>query len=97
HHGDIAFARGQLSDIVLADADAAGVDGLEPGEHAQGGGLPAPGGTDEDEELAISDVETDLVDGGCQRVGVLTQCFVEGDCGYSSQPFADADASDDRR
>src|SRR5699024_4476756 len=27
-HGDIALARGQLSDSVLADADAAGDDGL---------------------------------------------------------------------
>src|SRR5699024_2308287 len=82
HHGDIAFARGQQSDIVLADADVAGVDGFETCEHAQGGGLPASGGTDEDEELAIGDVETDLVDGGGQRLRVMTERIVEGDCGH---------------
>src|SRR5699024_11809779 len=82
HHGDIAFARGQQSDIVLADADVAGVDGFETCEHAQGGGLPASGGTDEDEELAIGDVETDLVDGGGQRLRVMTERFVGGDCGH---------------
>src|SRR5699024_715138 len=82
HHGDITFARGQQSDIVLADADVAGVDGFETCEHAQGGGLPASGGTDEDEELAIGDVETDLVDGGGQRLRVMTERIVEGDCGH---------------
>src|SRR5699024_1249114 len=82
HHGDIAFARGQQSDSVLADADVAGVDGFETCEHAQGGGLPASGGSDEVEELAIGDVGTDLVDGGGQRLRVMTERSVEGDCSH---------------
>ena len=47
----------------LADPDLPVRDLLEAGEHAQGGGLAAAGGADDDHELGILDDEVELVDG----------------------------------
>ena len=55
---------GRCGDVAVADADRAAVDVLEAGEHAQRGGLAAAGGADEDEELAVADLEVELVDRG---------------------------------
>ena len=45
----------------------AAVDLLEAGEHPQAGGLAAAGGADQDEELAVGDLEVELVDRGLCR------------------------------
>jgi hypothetical protein len=55
----------------------AGVDLFEAGEHAQRGGLAATGGADEDEELAVGDLEVELVDGGDVGAGVDAGGVVE--------------------
>ena len=44
----------------LVDVDRALVDVLEAGEHPQAGGLAATGGADQDEELAVADLEVEL-------------------------------------
>src|SRR5665647_3121498 len=44
HHGDVAVPRRHVVDDLLADGDRARGDGLEPGEHAQRGGLAQPEG-----------------------------------------------------
>ena len=64
HHGDVPVLRRQVRDVAVTDADGAGVDVLEPREHAERGGLAAAGGADEDEELAVLDLDVELVDGG---------------------------------
>ena len=52
---------GWTSFIALAaDAQLAVADVLETGDHAQRGGLPAARRADEDEELAVGDVEIEL-------------------------------------
>ena len=60
-HRDVALFRLLTGDVAVADEDASTVDVFEPGEHAQGGRLSAAGGSDEDEELAVLDLEVELV------------------------------------
>ncbi|OEI67478.1 phenol hydroxylase [Curtobacterium sp. ER1/6] len=79
HHRDVAVLRRDVGDVALADADGAGVDLFEAGEHAQGGGLAAARGADEDEELAVGDVQVEGVDRGAGASGVETGCLVVGD------------------
>src|SRR6187431_2539204 len=77
HHRDVAVLRRDVGDIAIADQDAAGVDLFEAGQHAQQGGLSAAGGADENQELAIGDLEAQLVDGGTRAPGVQTSCVVK--------------------
>ena len=79
HHRDVAVLRRDVGDIAIADQDVAGVDLFEAGEHAQRGGLSAAGGADENQELAIGDLEVELVDGGARAPGVQAGCVVERD------------------
>ena len=53
---------GRLLTTRVADADLAAGDVLEPGDHAQQGRLPAAGRADQDDELAILDVDRHAVD-----------------------------------
>ncbi len=78
HHRDVAVLGGQVRDVALADADRAAVDVLEPGEHPQRGRLAAAGGADEDEELAVADLDVELVDGGPLRAREEPGGLVEG-------------------
>ena len=77
-HGDVAVLRRDVGHVALADEDAPLVDLLEAGEHAQGGGLSASGGADEDEELAVGDLEVELVDGGAGLARIDPAGLVEG-------------------
>ncbi len=62
-HGDVAVLGGQVGDVAVTDEDLAAVDLFEAGEHPQRGGLATSRGADEDEELAVGDVDVELVDG----------------------------------
>ena len=62
HHGDVAIARGHVVDDALADPDRAFRDGLEPRDHAKGGGLAAAGRAHEHHELAVGDVQVEVAD-----------------------------------
>jgi hypothetical protein len=63
HHRDVPVLGLDAGDHLAADAHRA-VGGLvEPGDHAQRGGLPAAGRAEEHEELAIGHVEREVVDG----------------------------------
>ena len=61
-HGDVAVARGEVVDDLLADAQLAVGDLLEPGDHPQGRGLPAARGPDQDQELAVLHLEVEALD-----------------------------------
>ena len=63
HHGDVAVLRLDVVDDPVADAHLAAGDRLQPGHHPQGGGLAAAGRPDEHEELAVGDIEAEVVDG----------------------------------
>jgi hypothetical protein len=53
HHAHPALVRGDVDHFGAADADAALGGRLEPGYHAQGRGLAAPGAAEEGHELAF--------------------------------------------
>src|SRR5690606_24596141 len=77
-HRDVAVLRGDVGDVAVADEDAALVDLFEAGEHAQRRGLTAAGGTDQDEEFAVSDLEIELVDGRSGTTWVQPRGVIEG-------------------
>ena len=78
-HRDVAVFRRDVGDIAVADEDAARVDLFEAGQHAQRRGLSAAGGADENQELAIGDLEVQLVDRGARAAGVQAGGVVERD------------------
>ena len=56
------LAAGTSLTALAVDEDLAAGDLLEPGDHPQQRGLSAAGRADEDDELAVLDVEVDAVD-----------------------------------
>ena len=62
HHGDAALGRRHLVHALAVDHQVAAGDRLEPGDHAQQGGLAAARRADEHGELARLDGEVDAVD-----------------------------------
>jgi hypothetical protein len=63
-HGDIAFTGWEFADVGVADKDAAGGEALKAGDHAQGAGLTATGGPEEDDERFVGNFEGEVEDGG---------------------------------
>ena len=63
-HGDVAVLGVDVVDDPLADGDGAAGDLLEPGHHAQGGRLAAARRAEEHQELAVGDVQRQVVDRG---------------------------------
>ena len=59
---DVALVRRDLRDVVALEADLTLRRLLEPGDHAQRGGLPAPGRPEHGEELGATDLEVRVVD-----------------------------------
>lgn len=82
HHGDVPVLRRQVGDVPVTDPDGPAVDVLQPREHAQGGGLSAAGGADEDEELAVLDGDVELIDSGLLSARVHPGCLVVRDRGH---------------
>src|SRR6516165_10316217 len=64
HHGDVAIFRLQVIHDAAADGDGAAAHLLKAGDHAQRRRLPAPRGADENHELSVLDIESEIVDGG---------------------------------
>lgn len=86
HHGDVPVLRRQVRDVAVTDADGAGVDVLEPREHAERGGLATAGRTDEDEELAVPDLDLQTVYGGLLGARVDPGRLVERNSGHDEGP-----------
>ena len=61
-HGHAALRGVDVVDHLAADRDGPGRGLLEPGDHAQQGRLAAARGPDEDAELALVDLQRDVVD-----------------------------------
>jgi hypothetical protein len=80
-HRDVALLRRQVVDDAAADRHRAVGDVLEPRDHAERRRLPAAGGADEHEELAVVDVEREAED-GLHAVVVDLVDLVEGDVGH---------------
>ena len=62
-HRDVAVLGLELVDPPVADADLAGADLLEPGDHPKRRRLAAAGRADEHHELLVGDREIDPGDG----------------------------------
>ena len=63
HHGDAAIRSRHRIHGLAADQQLTGGDLLQPGDHAQQGGLAAAGWADENDQLAVLDGERDVADG----------------------------------
>jgi hypothetical protein len=83
HHGDVAVLGGEGVDHPVADAHGAAADVLQPGDHAQGGALAAARRPYQDEELAVGNVEVQVLD-RMEAVVVLLVDLVEDDLGHVS-------------
>ena len=83
--GEQVDPAGGVEHRGVAEGDLALAGRLEPGEAAQRGGLAAPARTEEDEELALLDLEVEVVDGLGRwlAVEVLGQAF-DADVGHVS-------------
>ena len=62
HHGDVALLRRETIDHLSADADFAGGNILQPRQHAQQRGLAAARRPDQNDELAIGDLDINPLD-----------------------------------
>jgi hypothetical protein len=69
HHRDVALLRRELVHDVVADAQLAARDVLQAGDHPQRRRLAAAGRADEDDELAVGDLEVQ-VDDRARAVGI---------------------------
>ena len=78
---------GRLRHVALVDEDRAVVDLLEAGEHAQAGRLAATGGADEDEELAVLDLQVELVDRGALGARIDPGRLVVRHCSHGKATF----------
>jgi hypothetical protein len=83
HHRDVPVLRLDVGDVAVADEDAARVDVLEAREHAERGGLTTTGGADEDEELAVLDVQVERVDRGARATRVDPGGLGVRDCSHA--------------
>ncbi len=63
-HRGIAAMRRQPVDPPIAEADGAGIEAAESGNHAKKRGLAAPRRAEKGEKLTLADHERDLPDGG---------------------------------
>ena len=61
------------------------VDLLEAGEHPQARGLAAAGGPDEDHELAVVDLEVEVVHRGALGPGIPALRLLEADCCHADR------------
>ena len=81
-HGKVAVLGSQIVHGFPVNQQLPGGDVLQPDNHAQGRRLTAPGRTDEDHELAVSDVQIDVFD-SLKTVSVLLDDVLEGDLGHN--------------
>ena len=62
-HRDVALARVQVGDVAISDVDRPLAHLLDPRDHLHQRRLAAAGRADQHHELAVRDVEADVVDG----------------------------------
>ena len=89
HHRDIAILRFQSVHRLAANADFAGRNLLKSSHHAQRGRLTAPRWADEYHELAVLDLQAEIVYGDGAIVEALGDVF-KLDGRHASDPLARA-------
>ena len=88
HHRHTPVGRFQVSHVPAADADLALGDVFEPGDGTEQRGFSAAGRADEDHELAVLDVQLDVVQDLDITVGFFDA--VQPDFGHSRLPSQDS-------
>ncbi len=81
NHGDVAHPGGDIVDEAVADIDLSAASLFQAGDHAERSRFTASARTDEDDELAVADVETHIVD-GVKAVGVDLVEVLQDDVGH---------------
>ena len=89
HHRDVALARLHVGDVGVADRDRAVGDLLEAGDHPQQRRLAAAGRADQHHELAVRDLERDLVD-GLDAAGIDLRDRCESDAAHGGRGYCSA-------
>jgi hypothetical protein len=86
-HREVAGARREIGDVAAADHDLAGRRLLQPRDQAEQRRLAAPGRPDQHHELAVADLQRDVVDGHDTAAELLRHA-VDQDLGHrlSSNP-----------
>jgi hypothetical protein len=74
---DVALERRQPGDVLALELDQAGRGLLEATDHPQRGGLPTARRAEQAEELAVLDLEVDVVDR--QRIAIALDDINEPD------------------
>ena len=72
HHGELALGRRLAGHVAAVDVDRAAAGVLQPGDQPQQRGLAAARRADEDDELAVLDVEVDVRDDDRRPEGLST-------------------------
>ena len=72
NHRHVAILGRGLGDVLAVEQELAAGDILQSRDHAQGGGLAAAGGADQDDQLAVPDVKVEVED----RLHVVVVDFV---------------------
>ena len=85
HHGDVAILGRQVVDARVADADLAGTDGFEAGDHAQHRRLAAARRPDQHGELLVLDLDGQVVD-HLDRAELLDD-VLQGHTGHGADLF----------
>ncbi len=80
HHRDVALVRGDVVHDLLVEDQIAVRDLLEPCNHVEGRGFAAARGAEQDDELAILDIEVEIAY-GMEAVGVFLVNVGEADPG----------------
>ncbi len=81
-HRDVAILGRDVVDDAIPDAERAAGDLLEPGDHAQAGGLPTARWSDQDHELAVPDLEVQVLHGVEFAVDLVDVVERHGGHGY---------------
>jgi hypothetical protein len=87
-HRDVAILRRDVVDHAVADLEVAGADLLEAGDHPKAGRLATAGRADQDHELAVLDLEVEVLHR--REVAVLLRDVLERDRRHRSTPLAAA-------
>ena len=90
-HGYVTISRSHIVHHGISDGDASERHVLETGNHAKSRGLAAPRRPQEDQELAISDLEVEAVHGG--DVPKFLGDTLESDPGHRSSAVREIDRS----